>query len=112
MHRESTFNFDRRLALICNCSLHMLRREDDVRIFWAFQNFLMHLLVAPVVSALTAGVVYNQFPRCSSGGIVKLNAAALQTEVAMDRVQRGINREIDLGLSRIERKDLLLCLRD
>src|SRR5258708_16919926 len=112
MHGENALDLDSRLALVCHRALNMLRRENDVSIFLALQNVLVHFLVATVAAALAAGGVHNKFASGGAGSIVKLYAAALQTKVAVNGVERGIHGEVDFGLGWIKRESFLLRLRD
>src|ERR1700731_3249251 len=102
MHGENTLDFDSRFALGRYRALNMLRRKHDVRVFRALQNVLVHFLGATVAAALATAGIHNQLASCGAGSIVKLYVAALQTEVTMHGVQRGIHREINLGLRWIE----------
>src|SRR5229473_1838042 len=112
MHGENALHLDRRLALVCHRALNTLRRENDVSIFLALQNVLVHFLVATVAATLAAGRIHNKLASGSAGSIVKLYAAALQTKVAVNGVERGIHGEVDFGMGWIKRESFLLRLRD
>src|SRR6476660_8083 len=111
MHRKQALDLDARRAFGCNCALDILRRENDVRVFWAFQNVLVHSLVATVAAALAAGGIHNELASGIARSIVKLYAAALQPEVSMNSMERGVHSKVDFGLRWIERKRFLLGLR-
>src|ERR1700719_1811187 len=103
MHGENALDLDSRLARFCDRALNMLRRENDVSIFLALQNVLVHFLVATVAATLAAGRVHDKLASGSAGSIIKLYTATFQTKVAMNGVKRGIHGEIDFGLRWIKR---------
>src|SRR5712672_2644026 len=112
MHGENALDLDSRLALVCHRALNMLRCENDVRVFRALQNVLVHFFIATVAAALAAGGVHNKFACGGPGSIVKLYAAALQMKVAVNGVERGTHGEVDFGLGWIKRESFLLRLRE
>src|SRR5690348_2246933 len=89
----------------------MLRRKDDVRVFRAFQNVLVHLLVATIAAALAAGGINHNLASSLARRVVKLYASSLQAKVAMDGMERRIHGEINFGLRRVQRKSFPLRLR-
>jgi hypothetical protein len=61
---------------------------------------------------LAAGRIHHQFAACLAGCAVKLYSPTLELKISMDGVQRGINRELNLGLCRIQFEGPLLRMRE
>jgi len=91
-----------RSALRVHGAFYMLRCENDLRIFLALQNLLMHLLVAAFVVAVAARSVHDDCPACFPRSGIKTDMAALELKRPMNGVQCRIEREFDRSLRRIQ----------
>jgi len=83
----------------------MVRKERDFRIAGALQNLFMHLAIATRIAAVAALRVDDQLAGCPSGRQIVIDRPALELKRAVNRVQRGTQGEIDLGMGRIEFKN-------
>ena len=97
-----------RTSLWRDRSLHVFWRENNIREFRAFNNFLMHFLVAPIASTFAAGRVYHHGPTGLATRGVEMNLAAFKLERAVHGMRRGRQREFDFRLRGIERENRLL----
>ena len=94
--------FHLRNTLRIDGSFYVLRSKNNLRIFIALQNFLMHFLVASLVVTVAARGVHDDFSARFSRSSVETNMAALQLECSVNGVERGIEREFDCGLRGIQ----------
>ena len=94
--------FHLRNTLRIDGSFYVLRSKNNLRIFLALQNFLMHFLVAALVVAVAARGVHDDFSARISRRSIETDVAALQLECPMNGVERGIEREFDCGLRGIQ----------
>src|SRR5579859_141452 len=83
-------------------ALNPLWNKNNFWIILAVQHGVVHLSIAAVVSALATRGVDNDVAACFSGCRVKLNCAALQLERSFYSVERGAEREGNLGSRRIK----------
>lgn len=105
---ENALDLHFRVTIERDFARHPGGREIDLWIALAFQNFLVHLVVATLVSTLAAGSVDDNE---SSGGTrcrVEVNRSALEHEGSMHAVESGFQRETDLGVRGIEFERCLL----
>src|SRR5580704_16517635 len=68
----------------------------------------MHLLVAGLVFGVAAARVHDNRTAGFAAGLIKMNLSAFQLKCSVDVVQRGIERECNLGLRGIEVDDVRL----
>lgn len=104
MHAEFAIYHEMRLAPAAEGTSKPLRAEDDFGIFIAFQNLLVHLLVAGFVAAVSAGCIHHDFAGRLAAGIIQFNGAPFEPKLAMDGVHNTAETEIDFALRGIKRE--------
>ncbi len=113
VHSEGSQNLDLEISLRQNLALHLLRREGDVRILVALEDFFMHLVIARVAATIAAACVDHYQAAGLARGDVEIDRSLLQLERPMHSVEDITKCETNLGPSGIEFQQgfLSACLR-
>jgi hypothetical protein len=102
---ENSVDLYRRVSRHFEFSANAIWPKNDFAEPCTLEDLFMHLSVAPVVAALSAGGVHRDLtagcPRCG----IKLQVATLQSKSPMHGVQRAPERPVHGALRRIDRKD-------
>lgn len=79
-----------------------VRPENDFVESPAFEHHFVHFPVAPVVAALSAGGIHNDFSARFTRSGIDLHTAMLQRKGSVNRVQRTAERPMHRALRRID----------
>src|ERR1700680_5065160 len=91
------------MNLHCGCSLgqdftfHAIGPENDVGVFCALKNFLMHLLVPHAMTAMAAGGINHHFPAHLADRWFVIHPAPLKLKSSVDGVERVSEGKRDRG---------------
>src|ERR1700689_84498 len=83
----------------------MRGRERNLRELLTFENILVHPFVASSVTAVAAGGINHDFPRCRAGGRIELNRPPLNLERSVNHMENIGKRERGVALRRVKIKD-------
>jgi len=89
-------------------TVHVIRNEGDVWIAIAFENVLVHSLVARLASAVAALGIDNDLSGTFAGRDIIVNGSALQLKRTVDSMKNVTQRELDARLGRVQFEHLLL----
>src|SRR5713101_7645478 len=82
-------------ALADDLSLDVVRSKDNFRIPPAFKNLMVHFLVAPLVAAVPAGSVGDNFTAGLACRRVKAQYTLLQRKRAVHGMERAAKRPMN-----------------
>lgn len=86
-------------------SANAVRPETDFAELFAFEYFLMHFSVPPIVVTFSAGGVDNDFSARFPCRRIDLQSPLLQSKSSVHRVQRTAKRPVHVALRRIDPED-------
>jgi len=92
---ELTCNFDFGPALRGECALQLSRSENNFRELATLEDFAMHFSISSIVAAFSAGCVHDDVTANRARYRVKSDYPALEFEVAMNCMERGVEFEFD-----------------
>src|SRR5689334_964268 len=92
----------RRVSLRSQIPAKTVRSENDFTVTAAFQNFFMHLPVAPVVAAFSADCVHNDLTAGLPSFRINLEAATFYRKGSVHGMKRTPKRPMHAALCRVE----------
>ncbi len=100
-HKNSMY-LDRERPLWRDFPFCPVRSKDDILILRTFENFLVHFLIARIVSAITAGRENDDLATNFPVSRVKMQRPILKGERAVNSVERCAKRPVHFALCWID----------
>jgi len=100
-HKNSMY-LDRERPLWRDFPFCPVRSKDDILILRTFENFLVHFLIARIVSTITAGRVNDDLATNFPVSRVKMQRPILKGERAVNSVERCAKRPVHFALCWID----------
>ena len=110
VNAEHTVDLDRGCALGKDFTFNAIRPENDVGVFFALQNFLMHLLVTHPITAMAAGGIKYYFATDVAGRWVVVHPPPFKIKTSVYRVEGVSKGKPDCSLHRKKLKRYFCCL--
>lgn len=102
MQLENAVELDRRVSPQFDFAGQSGRRESDLGKALAFENLLVHFVVAALVAAVTAGSVDDDEAAGRASRLVEVNRPAFDREGSMHGMESSRQGELDVRVSRVK----------
>src|SRR6266853_4908942 len=102
MQNKNPVHLNRKASLRRNFPFDPVRPKNDFGILPAFENVLVHFLIAPIVAAVSACRVYADLTIGFTARSVKLDRTVLKCKGSMNGVEGCAKRPVHLALNRID----------
>ena len=102
MQKKHSMQLHRRVSLRSQVSAKSVRSENDFVVPTTFQNFLVHLPVAPVVAAFSADCIHNDLAAGLSCLRINLEGASFERKRSVHGMKRTPQRPMHAALYRVE----------
>jgi hypothetical protein len=102
MQSDNAINLHLRVSLRFDLAGHSGGRENNLGIALAFQDFLVHFVVATRISGVSAGSIHDYRAAGRAIGWIEMNCPTLKRESSVHGMENGCQCELDPGVRWIE----------
>jgi hypothetical protein len=102
MQSDNAINLHLRVSLRFDLAGHSGGRESNLGVALAFQDFLVHFVVATRISGVSAGSIHDYRAAGRAIGWIEMNCPTLKPESSVHGMESGCQCALDPGIRWIE----------